>query len=120
MTALRRGHSYVTSGPDLTLRATTADGSTAEMGDIAARGPVRLTCGCQGGKTGVDLTDLNLRLIRRGKEVQRWHAGNGLQATVETEAEPGCWFALELRDQAEGLHGVTNPVYVGEEGEPWH
>ena len=120
LAALRRGRSYVTSGPDLTLRATTVNGGTTEMGDIAACGSVRLTCGCQGGKTGVDLTDLNLRLIRRGEEVQRWHAGKGLQTTVETEAEPGSWFTLELRDQADGLHGMTNPVFVGREGEPWH
>ena len=120
LTALRRGRSYVTSGPELTLRADTVKGSTAEMGDVVAPGPMRLTCGCQGGKAGADLTDLSLRLIRRGKEVRRWQAGQGLQATVDTEADPGSWLTLELRDPAEGLHGLTNPIYVGEEGDPWH
>ena len=120
LTALRCGHSYVTSGPDLTLRAATDNGSTAEMGDVVAHGPVRLTCGCQGGKAGDVLTDLSLRLIRRGKEVERWHVGQGLQATVETEAEPGSWFILELRDRTEEMHGLTNPILVGKEGEPWH
>ena len=120
LAALRRGHSYVTSGPDLTLLAATANGGTAKMGDVVAQGPVRLTCGCQAGKAGDDLTNLSLRLIRQGKEVQRWHVGQGLKTAIDTEAAPGSWFALELRDRTEGLHGVTNPVFVGGEGKPWH
>ena len=120
LTALRRGHSYVTSGPDLTLRAATPNGNTTEMGDIVACGPVQLTCGCQGGKVGEDLTGLNLRLIRRGEEVRRWSVKHGIETSVETEAEPGSWFNLELRDQSEGLHGLTNPILVGDEGDPWH
>ncbi len=120
LNALRRGNSYVTSGPDLMLRAVAVNGSTAEMGDVAASGSMRITCGCQGGKTGVDLTNLSLRLIGQGEEVQRWHLAQGLQTTVSAVAEAGNWFTLELRDQSEGLRGVTNPIFVGEEGEPWH
>ena len=120
LTALGYGHSLVTSGPDLTLRATTASGGTAEMGDIVAPGPVRLTCGCRDGMTGDGLAGLNLRLIRQGREVERWQAGQGMETTVETEAEAGSWFALELRDQVGELHAVTNPIFAGDEGDPWH
>jgi len=120
LSALRRGHSFVTCGPDLVLGAETAAGTMAGMGDVVAAGPLRLTCGCQVGEIGNDLSDLALCLIRQGQEVERWPCGQGLDTVVETQAEPGCWFVLELRDRNGELYGLTNPIFVGQEGDPWH
>ena len=120
LAAIGRGHSYVTSGPDLMLQAETVAATTARMGDIVEPGPLKLTCASRKGGNSYDMTDLHLRLIRRGVEIAHWPANHDLEATVEAEAEPGAWYVLELRDQSHGLHGLTNPIFVGAEGDPWH
>lgn len=119
LSALRRGHSYVTSGPDMALSAESAHGSQAGIGDVVSDGHLRIVSGWQAGKIGSDLTELDACLIRQGQEVERWPCSEGNETAVKTQAEPGCWFILELRDRKGGLHGLTNPIFVGQEGEHW-
>lgn len=117
MAALRCGHSYVTSGPDLALNVASEDGLELGMGDIVASGRVHITSRWQIVETDIELYAC---LIRQGKEINRWSCSESTDAVVETHTEPGCWFVLELRDRLGGLHGLTNPIFVGSEGKPWH
>ena len=117
LTALSRGHSYITCGPELTLAAESADGNRAEMGDLVPAGKLRIVAGCKAG--GVDLTGLDARLIRQGTVAESWPCVRGHDTVLETQAEAGCWIALELRDRSGGLHALSNPIHVGREGEPW-
>ena len=119
LSALSCGHSYITSGPELMLVAEAADGDRAEMGDLVPAGPLRIVAGWKAGGADDNLAELEARLIRQGKEAGRWPCTHGSEAEFETQADPGCWFALELRHRSGGLHALSNPILVGKEGEPW-
>ena len=117
--AIKRGHSYITSGPDLHLKAESADGTSSGMGDLVSSGPLRVTCSWDTESSGDDLGELEACLISQGEEIARWSCAMASEAVYETHAQPGSWYVLELRDRAGGVYGLTNPIYVGSEGEDW-
>ncbi|MGI9293869.1 MAG: CehA/McbA family metallohydrolase [Pseudomonadales bacterium] len=118
--ALCLGKNYITCGPNLSLNAESTDGAAAEIGDVISSGRLRITCGWNAGEFRGGISQLHARLIRQGKEIDRWACATSVDAVVETLADPGSWFVLELRDESGGIYGLTNPVYVGSEHDDWN
>ena len=119
LAAIKRGHCYVSGGPELTFTGRGGDGSNVGMGDLIAPGPMQLSCGWSSGSSENSIGDLTARLICRGRVAECWPCSQLGEAMVEVKAEAGQWFLLELRDQDGELHAMTNPIYAGENGEHW-
>jgi hypothetical protein len=120
LAAIKRGHCYVSSGPDLAISAISSDGSVCRMGDIAAPGPLRISCGWDAALINGDAKDVEACLISQGREIDRWRCSDLGEAAVTVQTKAGNWFVLELRDKKNRLHALSNPVYVGRNGEHWH
>lgn len=107
LSAIRLGHLYISSGPDLRLTAQTNDHPPVMMGDSI-----------QGDEISVKVVWDNafegdtLRLIVDGHRQEIVHAGKSGQANWELLSSNARWFNVELRDQDGGLRAVTNPIFV--------
>jgi len=117
LAALRAGHSYVSSGPELLLTAIGPDGEMAGMGDMVRPGPIELSC--RWADTEQVAANLTVVLIRRDKRLESWQCDGPGSAKVRLDAQAGDWFVCEIRDQTAQLHAVTNPIFIGFMGDPW-
>jgi hypothetical protein len=118
LTAIKAGHSYLSAGPELLLTATTAAGETAMIGDTltaaqVAQGPVTVCATWQGSDSSGGIRLVVNGKVYREKKVGaagelRWELAQG---TVTPEAIG--WCAVELRDEADTLLAVTNPIFFG-------
>ncbi len=101
--ALRRGRTYVSSGPILQIRAVGADGRVAAMGETAAA-PATVEAFCAG-SPGAEL-----RLAAHGEP--RARAAIEGEGRVAAATRPGDrWYCAELW-QDEILLAVTSPIYA--------
>ena len=116
LAAIKRGHSFVSSGPDISLTAVSHDGTQTGMGDIALPGKLELKCGWQ---TDEQTEPLEARIISQVKQINCRDCKGQTQASVALEAEAGQWFVLELRDGDGGLHAVSNPIFIGQNIDDW-
>lgn len=116
LAALKRGHSYVTCGPEISFHAMSSDGQKTVMGDIASAGSQSLCC-----EWSVALEDkpLEARLISQTDVIQRWDCSAQSAAACEIAAKAGQWFVLELRDLDGELYALSNPIFVGETPQDW-
>ena len=119
LAGLRRGHCFVTSGPEITLLAELADGTSIGMGDLAAPGSLKISCGWSYGLNGFDPGELEAILIRNAQITSRWSCADRDGADFATHTDEGDWFALELRDRNGELHVLSNPVFVGQKNGIW-
>ncbi|WP_421726168.1 CehA/McbA family metallohydrolase [Bauldia sp.] len=113
--ALRQGHSYVSSGPRLSLTVETADGNAGMMGDAfdAATAEIKASFeDCPSGAMawliaggskhkGADVQVLD-EVSLDEKRSERW--------TVRPEGQ-FAWYAVEVLDPDGQVHALTNPVY---------
>ena len=116
LAAVKRGHSYVTSGPDLSFHAMSSDGKKTAMGDIASPGSQSLWCEWN---VASEDAPLHARLISQSNVIQRWDCSAQSVATFEIAAESGQWFVLELRDLDGELYALSNPIFVGKSPQDW-
>jgi hypothetical protein len=111
--AIKVGHSYISAGPELLIHATTADGHSAMIGDTISphhvgSGETTVRVHWQGAHPGDSVRFVVDGWVYREKIVEEagelvWHLAPG-QAK---------WICAELRDAADGLWAVTNPIYFG-------
>jgi len=102
--AIRKGHMYLSSGPQLEFTA-----GSARMGDTLATASADLFIACD----KAERSD-QLRLIARGKvhaEFPVTTSGKE-QHAVHIQAEQSNWFVVELRAPNGELRAVTNPIYL--------
>ena len=115
---LRRGHSFVTSGPEIQFTAETED-SGACMGDLVKPGQLTLHLGWSSGSNGVDSSELEAVLIKNNKTLSRWSCGEHEDSEFTIFSEEADWFSLELRDRRGELHALSNPIFVGQQVGTW-
>lgn len=107
--AIRAGHLYLSSGPELTLTATTQDGHTVMMGDrLENSSAAQVTVNWRGAEAG----DI-LRLIVDGEVHERTAVADSGEQTFSVDLTQAKWFNVELRASDGMMRAVTNPVFVG-------
>jgi len=108
LAAVRKGHSYVSAGPELLLSAETASGKSAMTGDLLPAEAVTLKVTWRNAHEG----DV-LRLIVEGKVKEKLTADAAGEKTWSFEAGQLKWATVELRDAKNGLWAVANPIFFG-------
>lgn len=102
---IKSGHSYLSAGPELSVKARVASGKEGMMGDTLPREAFTLEASwAKGHKDDV------LRVLLGGEVHEEKRVGETGQATWKFGAKAG-WCALELRDPGHGLWAVTNPIF---------
>jgi hypothetical protein len=106
LNAVRQGHLYLSVGPRLDLQATTADGQTAMMGDCVHASTAHLKI------SWADVpAESALRWIVDGEVKQELRCDK--DGSTDLECVAGRWSLFELRDSANRMLAVTNPVFFG-------
>lgn len=106
--AVRKGHSYISAGPELLLEAKTASGEIYMMGDVLPDEQVEITARWNNAHAGD-----TLRFNMDGKVYETREAGETGSATWTLEAGQAKWCNLELRDGENTPWAITNPIFLG-------
>jgi len=102
--ALRAGRSFVSSGPDLQMRAVTADGREWRMGE-SVPATARIEARCDRSPRA------ELRLVSGGAITARTEVSDGGAASAP--AASAAWHVAELWDgEAKTMLAITSPIYV--------
>ena len=103
---IRRGHLYISAGPELTFKGRTASGVEGIMGDTIPNehSSVRV---CWGQGHEGDL----LRLVVDGQPHDERIVGPSGEISWSLESGQAMWCTVELRDPQNGLWAVTNPLF---------
>jgi hypothetical protein len=107
--AVRRGHSYVSAGPDLLFTTETASGKSAMMGDLLPAEAVTLHAEWRSAHE-----DDVLCLIVDGQVQEQMTVSAAGEKTWTFEAGQMKWATVELRDLKGRPWAVTNPIFFGE------
>ncbi len=119
LAAIRAGRLYVSSGPRLDCVAVTTEGTRVGMGDVVPAGRMNLRCRWTGGDAEQYLSGLTAHLIRRGTRSGTWSCAEHAEVEVTVDAVDSDWFVWELRDEAGGVHALTNPFFIGTKPGIW-
>ncbi len=111
--AIKAGHSYISAGPEFILTATTADGHTAMIGDTIAHehvvsGETTVKVCWNGGHEGD-----GIRFVVDGKVYREKIVESAGELSWQLAPGQAMWCGAELRDAADGLWAVTNPIFFG-------
>ena len=109
LAAVRKGHSYVSAGPELLLTAETASGQTAMSGDLLPAEAVTLKAVWKNAHPG----DV-LRLIVEGQVKEELPADSAGEKSWSFAAGEAKWATVELRDAKNDLWAVANPIFFGD------
>ncbi len=106
--AIRRGHLYISGGPQVSLTGHTASGAQAMMGDTLPAEDTTL----EASWAGASATD-RVRLIADGAVIEeRTNAPEGQVACTLSANQYG-WCLIEIRDETGILRAITNPIFLG-------
>lgn len=105
--AVRRGHHYMSSGPQLEFRGRSSLGQTALMGDTLSGAGCELTLRWQACREGD-----RIRLIRDGQVQDELAAGAAGEKRWQLDHGRQCWYLIEVRDSAGNMRALTNPIFV--------
>ena len=108
LAAIRKGHSYVSAGPELILTAATESGKAAMMGDLLPAEDVTLKVTWKAAHEG----DV-LRLIVDGEVREELPVEQIGEQTWSFEVGQLKWANVELRDAKGNMWAVTNPIFIG-------
>ncbi len=108
LAAIRKGHSYVSAGPELILTAETESGKAAMMGDLLPAEDVTLKVTWQDAHEGGVL-----RLIVDGEVREELLVAAVGEQTWSFEVGQLKWANVELRDAKGNMWAVTNPIFFG-------
>ncbi|MEO8391740.1 MAG: CehA/McbA family metallohydrolase [Chloroflexota bacterium] len=109
LAAVRKGHSYVSAGPELLLNAETASGEAAMCGDLLPAEAVTLKAVWRNAHPG----DV-LRLIVEGQIKEELPADSAGEQSWSFAAGEAKWATVELRDARNSLWAVSNPIFFGD------
>jgi len=105
--AIRQGHLYVSSGPQLTLTARNETGKTAMMGDTIEDLSVALTC------TWDQVAEaLQIRLIGDGEMIDTRAIDAPGEHMWTIKPSQYHWLTVEIRDDQHELRAVANPIFL--------
>jgi hypothetical protein len=107
LAAIRKGHAYLSAGPELLLTARTESGREAMSGDSLPAEATTVTLRWSGAHPGDQL-----RLIADGDVFDTRPAeaeGSASWALASGEAR---WCGAELRDAEGGMWALANPIYL--------
>lgn len=108
LAALRKGHSYLSAGPELLLTASHVSGVDAMCGDVLPNADATVTV-----RWGDAANDSRLRFIVDGRVVEeRVVSGTG-EASWPLTAATARWCNVELRDATGAMWALTNPIFFG-------
>ena len=101
--AIKRGHLYLSSGPQLDVNGRSASGETAMVGDTLAVDSITV-------RWSACSTDMTIRLIINGEvhEVLPTHAQGEHHWQLPDDWQ---WVVIEVRDGQGYMRAVTNPIY---------
>ncbi|MBN1873139.1 MAG: PHP domain-containing protein [Anaerolineae bacterium] len=103
--ALRAGHLYLSSGPQLAFQARDERGKTWMMGDSVTQ-PVMFTV------TWTECPpDASLRLIVNGRLMQAWQTETRGTYSWPMTPDMAHWVSVEVRDTSGELLALTNPIF---------
>ena len=103
---LQAGHSYLSAGPELRLRATKGDETAYMMGDtVTYQTGFELCVEVAGGEGFV------LRVVERGEELHRERITGDVAWKSEILLDEPSWFAVEVRDEENRLRALSNPLF---------
>jgi hypothetical protein len=104
--AIKRGHCYVSAGPELLLTARTASGAEALVGDTLPAEATTVTVRWNRGHRSD-----GIRFVVDGKVYREKIVGPEGELQWRIDAGQAKWCNVELRDSQEGLWAVTNPIF---------
>jgi hypothetical protein len=104
--AVRRGHLYLSSGPQLALTGTSDAGESAMMGDSMHSEDCAIHLEWSNCRSG----DV-IRLIVDGEVHEADEAASGGERSWALTGKH--WCLVEVRDQTGSLRAVTNPIFTG-------
>jgi hypothetical protein len=102
---VRRGHNYMSSGPELLFTGTSANGETAMMGDSLSGGPYTLKLDWSGCRVGD-----RIRWIVDGNAQDEFDAAE--TGTKSWTLNGKHWSVIEIRDAENNMRALTNPIYT--------
>jgi len=106
LAAIRKGHSYISAGPELHLNAMTESGQTAMMGDKLPDEAATVTATWKDAHEG----DV-LRFVVDGKVQEQFPVGEAGEQAWQFEAGQAKWCNIELRDSKNDMWALTNPIF---------
>lgn len=106
LAAVRRGHSYVSVGPELLLHAESTSGAKAMMGDLLPDETASLTVSWKGASEGSVL-----RVIADGLVKQSHPVSPSGEVNWTLPGGSAQWCTVELRHADGRLCAVTNPIF---------
>ena len=105
---LRRGHLFLSTGPDLRLTAANGSQVNVMMGDtLAANGQIQV----QGSWENVAATDV-IRFVVNGEVYDELSAEEVEQQTWTLDGQSAHWVMLELRGNQQQMRAITNPIFI--------
>ncbi|MCB9461068.1 MAG: CehA/McbA family metallohydrolase [Anaerolineaceae bacterium] len=107
--AVRKGHLYVSGGPELLLTAEMASGEKAMCGDVLPAGAATISVKWSSAHEGD-----HLRLIVDGKVKEDRPVAPAGEQLWSLNLDEMSWCTVELRDEQFDLWAVSNPVFFGE------
>ncbi len=105
--AIRHGHSYLSSGPQLNFLATSASGKTIMMGEIVDGLECQLAVQWSGCKAGD-----HIRFIVDGQMQAEVIAEPEGEYSRNLDDPKKHWCLIEVRDQNGNIRGLTNPIFL--------
>ncbi len=105
--AIRKGHSYLSAGPELLLTAESDSGGRAMCGDQISGQTINVNVAWQQAHPG----DV-VRLIVDGKTQDEAPIGTSGEMQWSRAAGDIRWFTVEMRDANGEMWAVSNPIYL--------
>ena len=107
LAAVRRGHSYITAGPELLLTASTETGVEAMSGDSFGPMDAEIRVSWKAAPEGTMLRFIVDGAVREEHAVEAEGAQSWTLARDEAH-----WCTIELRDAENGMWAVSNPIFL--------
>ena len=109
--ALRKGHSYISAGPELLLTAETESGKTAMVGDLLPDETTTFKLVWNDAHEG----DI-LHIITDGQVDDELTVDLSGEHEWTIPAGQAKWVSVELRDNKGDMWALTNPIFLGDWG----
>lgn len=106
--AIRQGHLYISSGPQVNFTAQTSSGQAGMVGDLLLGDDVRFTVtwgGCQ--------TDDQLFIQVNGMLMEHLTTATDGTHSWNLRGDQRGWCAVEIRSAEGRLRAITNPIFCG-------
>jgi hypothetical protein len=105
LNAVRRGHHYMSSGPQVEFTGMAESGQTAMMGDALPGESGELAARWSACRPGD-----RVRLIGDGQVCEELEAGAAGEKTWPLAGNR--WYLIEVRDEAGNMRALTNPIFL--------